>query len=91
MNHVKTGSEVVYGHRMSTEAGYFHIGSGSERRARDLRRRGAPWRDYVGARGGPEHVVVKILERHRCPARARLREMELVAEYQPTPTHSAAS
>lgn len=83
MKNEDAGREVVYGHRMSNETGFFHIGSGSERRARNLKGRSPLWQDYVNTRGGPEHVVVKILERHHCPARARLREMELVAAHQP--------
>lgn len=78
-----TGSEVVYGHRMRGEAGFFHIGSGSERRARTLKGRSPLWREYVDARGGPEKVEVVIIERHHCPARSRLREMELVGAHQP--------
>jgi hypothetical protein len=79
-----TGDEVVYGHRLKNEASYFHIGSGSERRARTLTRRSSRWQQYVNARGGVTQVEVSILERHHCPARARLREMQLVALHQPT-------
>ncbi len=78
-----TASEVVYGHKMRGETDFFHIGSGSERRARNLKGRSGLWRDYVDTHGGPEHIEVVILERYRCPARARLREMELVTAHQP--------
>ena len=78
------GREVVYGHKMLTEAVFFHIGSGSEQRARNFRRRSPAWQDYVNARGGVSNVEVKILERHHCPARARLREMKLVSAHQPS-------
>jgi hypothetical protein len=76
---------VVYGHKMGNEADYFHIGSGSEQRARSWSGRSALWRDYVDTHGGPMHIEVVILERYYCPARARLREMELVAVHQPFP------
>lgn len=76
--------EVVYGHRICGESGFFHIGSGSEQRARTLMRRSALWQQFVEARGGIARVEVSILERHRCPARARLREMELVRLYRPS-------
>ena len=46
------GSEVVYGHRFDGETSYFHIGSGSERRARTLTGRSALWHNFVEARGG---------------------------------------
>ncbi len=76
-------SEVVYGHKMRNEADYFHIGSGSEQRARNLKKRSALWRGYVDTHGGSKHVEVVILERYNCPARARFREMELIAVHQP--------
>jgi len=76
-------NEVVYGHRMRRTRALFHIGSGSERRARTLARRSALWQQFVQSHGGPAQVEVEILERHRCPARARLREMELVRIHQP--------
>ena len=82
--HKTAGDEVVYGHRMRDEGAFFHIGSGSERRARTLTRRGRPWQQYVDAHGGMERIEVEILERHHCPARARLREMELVNIQQPS-------
>ena len=78
-----TKTEVVYAHRMKSEPVMFHIGSGSERRARTLTGRGSRWQAYVDAQGGFTHVEVEILERHHCPARARLREMELVKLHQP--------
>ena len=77
------GSEVVYGHKMKNEADYFHIGSGSEQRARSLKGRSHLWQHYVDAHGGLKHIEVVILERSHCPARARLREMELIAVHQP--------
>ena len=81
--HEMPGDEVVYGHRMRGETGFFHIGSGSERRARTLINRSAPWKQYVAAHGGRSQVEVEILERYHCPARARLREMDLVNIHQP--------
>jgi hypothetical protein len=81
------GSEVVYGHKMQNEADYFHLGSGSEQRARNLKGRSDLWQRYVGTHGDPTHVEVVILERYHCPARARLREMELIAVHQP-PTNT---
>jgi hypothetical protein len=82
-----TGNEVVYGHKMRNEASYFHIGSGSERRARTLKGRSPAWQHYADSHGGSNDVEVVILERHHCPARARLREMELIAIHQP-PTNT---
>ena len=76
--------EVVYGHRMRGEAKFFHIGSGSEQRARALTKRSTLWRRFVADHGGVTQVVVEIIERHRCPARARLREMELVSQHRPS-------
>jgi hypothetical protein len=84
VRHDVTGTEVVYAHRMKSESTLFHIGSGSEQRARTLSGRSSPWCAYVDARGGVIQVEVTILERHHCPARARLREMELVKLYQPS-------
>ena len=83
MKNENTGSEVVYGHKMKNETDFFHIGSGSERRARSWNGRSALWRDYVDTHGGRKHIEVVILERHHCPARARLREMDLVAVHHP--------
>ena len=82
-----SGSEVVYGHKVRNEMGYFHIGSGSEQRAHNLNGRSALWQHYVDTHGGSKHIEVVILERHHCPARARLREMELIAVHQP-PTNT---
>jgi hypothetical protein len=76
-------NEVVYAHKMKNEALFFHIGSGSEQRARAFGGRSPRWRTYVKVHGGLAHVEVTILERYCCPARARLREMELVNEHQP--------
>ena len=87
MENENTGSEVVYGHKIRNETGYFHIGSGSEQRARILNGRSPLWQHYVDNHGGSKHIEVVILERHHCPARARLREMELIAVYQP-PTNT---
>ena len=77
------GDIVVYGHQMRRESALFHIGSGSERRARTLINRSALWQNFVDTHGGVKRVEVLILERHHCPARARLREMELVKIHQP--------
>jgi hypothetical protein len=79
-----SGREVVYGHKMLAEARFFHIGSGSERRARNFTGRSPRWRAYVDEHGDLSQVEVKILERHGCPARARLREMELVNIHKPS-------
>jgi len=83
MKHEMTENEVVYAHRMKSESTLFHIESGSERRAHTLTGRSSRWRAYVDAQGGVTQVEVTILERHHCPARARLREMELVKLHQP--------
>lgn len=74
--------QVVYGHRFPGEEQVFHNGSGTYGRA--VRpERGAAWKDHVGERD----VEVVILEVHQCPARARLREAELIAERQPVTNH----
>ena len=78
-----SGSEVVYGLRMRCESKFFHIGSGSEQRAHNLKQRSSAVLSYIEARGGTSQVEVKILERYQCPARARLREMELIGLHQP--------
>src|SRR5678816_4432628 len=83
MKHEMAGNEVVYAHRMKSDPTLFHIGSGSERRARTFTGRSSRWRAHVDAQGGSTQVEVTILERHHCPARARLREMELVNLHQP--------
>ena len=77
------GQKVVYAHHIKGESAYFHIGSGSEKRARALKERSPIWRAHVDMRGGLSHVEVTILERYRCPARSRLREMELINLHQP--------
>lgn len=78
--------QVVYGHRFPGDAKLFHIGSGTYSRALSKRRKSC-WREYVGDRD----VEVVILENHECPARARLRECELVAELKPlTDEHDAS-
>jgi hypothetical protein len=79
-----TGDEVVYGHKLKGEGTFFHIGSGSERRARHFTQRSSRWHEYVNARGGTGQVEVTILERYHCPARARLREMQLVDLHHPS-------
>src|SRR5262249_36601720 len=66
------------------EVGFFHIGSGPEERARTLTGRSPAWHQFVDAHGGVKRVEVVILERYRCPARARLREMQLVSIHQPS-------
>ena len=74
--------QIVYGHRFPGEEELFHIGSGTYRRA--LRpERGFPWREHVGNRD----VEVVILETHACPARARLREAQLISKHNPTTNH----
>jgi hypothetical protein len=78
-----TPGEVVYGHKMKNETAFFHIGSGSEQRSQNFTQRSSHWKAYVGARGGQTQVEVQILERYHCPARSRLREMELVMLHQP--------
>lgn len=75
--------QVVYGHRMHGEDGFFHIGSGPEKRARTLTGRSSAWQQFVDAHGGVRRVEVVVLESYRCPARARLREMQLVGIHQP--------
>nr|WP_170538025.1 hypothetical protein [Ruegeria arenilitoris] len=74
--------QVVYGHRFSGTDELFHIGSGSYGRAIKPER-GAPWVEYVGDRD----VEVVIIETYQCPARARLREAELIFEMQPVTNH----
>jgi hypothetical protein len=78
-----SGSEVVYGFKMPNESKFFHIGSGSERRAHNFTQRNTTVRSYIEARGGTSQVQVTIIERHQCPARARIREMELIGLHQP--------
>lgn len=74
--------QIVYGHRFPGEEHFFHIGSGTYGRA--LRpERGGPWREHVGDRD----VEVVIIETHECPARARLREAELIEQLQPMTNH----
>lgn len=78
--------QVVYGHRFPGDAKLFHIGSGTYRRALS-KRPNKSWREYVGDRD----VEVVILEKHACPARAKLRECELVAELKPITDEQRAS
>lgn len=74
--------QIVYGHRFPGEEQVFHIGSGTYSRA--LRpERGAGWQEYVGDRD----VEVVVLEIHTCPARARLREAQLILEHKPVTNH----
>ena len=71
-------AQVVYGHRLADTELIVSIGSGTLARA--LRpERSREWQAYVNDRD----VEVVILEQHACPARARLREAELIAERQP--------
>src|SRR5688500_11434544 len=78
-----TGTEVVYAHKMKSGSALFHIGSGSEKRAHAFKGRSLRWHEHVNANGGCSQIEVIILERHHCPARARLREMDLVNLHQP--------
>ncbi len=69
--------QIVYGHYTPGSEQPFHIGSGTMQRAfSDVR--SAEWR-RLAARG----YEVEILERHACPARARLREALLIESHQP--------
>ena len=70
--------QIVYGHRFPGEEELFHIGSGTYSRALKAER-GANWREHVG----DKDVEVVVLETHSCPARARLREAELISERKP--------
>jgi hypothetical protein len=74
--------QIVYGHRFPQQEELFHIGSGTYRRALSPVR-GASWLQHVGDRD----VEVLVLEVHQCPARARLREAELIALHQPLTNH----
>ena len=70
--------QIVYAHRFPGDDQIFHIGSGTYSRA--LRpERGSAWKEHVGE----SDVEVEILEVHGCPARARLREAELISELRP--------
>ncbi len=74
--------QIVYGHRFPGQQQVFHIGSGTYRRA--LRpERGAGRQEHVGNLD----VEVVVLETHACPARARLREAQLISEHQPLTNH----
>lgn len=75
-------SQIVYGHRFPNEETLFHIGSGTYRRALSPVR-GAQWETHVG----DSDVEVLILEIYECPARARLREAELITLHQPSTNH----
>jgi hypothetical protein len=83
VTHETLGREVVYGLSMRGDPAFFHIGSGSEQRASSWNGRSPAFQEYVAAHGGITQIDVAILERHHCPARARLREMELVNVHQP--------
>ena len=78
--------QVVYAHRFPGDDELFHIGSGTYSRAVKPER-GAAWKAHVGERD----VEVLILETHECPARARLREAELIAERRPITNQHHAS
>jgi hypothetical protein len=67
--------QVVYAH--VADGVIFHIGSGTLARA-FAGERSTAWE--ARARAG---YAVVILERHACPARARLREAELIHQMQP--------
>jgi hypothetical protein len=77
---VNAPPEVVYAHFAPGAEKPLHVGSGRLERALSTAR-GGPWRRYVDKIGG--RYEVRILERHSCPARARLREGELIAALQP--------
>ena len=74
--------QIVYGHRFPEDVTYFHIGSGTYKRALSPVR-GASWIQHVGDRD----VEVVVLEVYQCPARARLREAELINLHQPITNH----
>lgn len=74
--------QIIYGHRFPGDDELFHIGSGTYSRALSPVR-GAQWIAHVG----DNDVEVVILETHECPARARLREAELIAELRPVTNH----
>ena len=84
-NYEAPGREVVYAHKMQKETTFFYIGSGSEQRARNLNGRTPSWQAYVSSHGGIAQIEkpISILERHHCPARSRLREMEQIYLHQP--------
>jgi hypothetical protein len=69
--------QVVYGHYAPGSEKPFYIGSGTMQR-KGRRGRSPEWR-RLAARG----YAVKILERHACPARARLRKAQLIESHQP--------
>ena len=71
--------QIVYAHRFPKQEELSHIGSGTYRRALSPVR-GASWLQHVGERD----VEVAILEVYQCPARAQLREVELIALHQPS-------
>ena len=70
----------VFGHCLPGASEWFHIGSGRPGRAY-RQPRTVLWTEYLEANG--RRYEVHILEVHRCPARARLREMELVRQHRP--------
>ena len=71
-------AQVVYGHRLADTELIVSIGPGTLARALQPER-SPEWQAYVNDRD----VEVVILEQHACPARARLREAELIAERRP--------
>lgn len=74
--------QIVYGHRFTQHSDVFHIGSGTYKRALSPVR-SAAWAQHVGVRD----VEVVVLEVYQCPARARLREAELIAQHKPATNH----
>ncbi len=70
---------VVFAHRLPGTSGYFFIGSGPPDHAF------RPQRDEIwNAITSVDPYEIVVLERHACPARARLREAELVHQHQPS-------
>jgi hypothetical protein len=69
--------QIVYAHYAPGSEQPFHIGSGTIQRAFSALR-SDEWR-RLAARG----YDVEILERHACPARARLHEAQLIESHQP--------
>lgn len=72
-------TEVVYFHRHAISGAVFHIGSGKIDRAFSAQR-GVEWLKFTSELDSYE---VEIVEYHQCPARARLREAELIFALQP--------
>ena len=74
----------VYAHFVAGSDVPFHIGSGRPERASSSVR-GVAWQAHVARLGEAWHA--EILEQHRCPARARLREAQLIQQHQPATNH----